>query len=56
VLRFCENDLGVQDVDVAARLIVATSEGVALYSKAEEFNDHLADELARMFECHLVAE
>ena len=55
VLRLYEDVLEVEDVEAAARLIVAASEGVALYAKAEEFNDHLADELARMFEGYLLS-
>lgn len=56
VLRLYENDLGVTDINSAAQLIVAASEGVVLHAKEEEFNDHLADELARMFEGYLVSD
>lgn len=56
VLRLYEKDLSVQDIDSAAQLIIAACEGVALHAKAEDFNDHLADELARMFEGYLLTE
>ncbi|MFV1978760.1 MAG: TetR/AcrR family transcriptional regulator [Myxococcota bacterium] len=56
VLKLYEDDLGVQNIDSAAQLIVAASEGVAFYARAEEFNDHLADELARMFEGYLYSK
>lgn len=56
ILELHQDQLNVQDVEAAARLIVSASEGVALNAKAEGFNNHLANELARMFEGYLTTD